>query len=322
MTDIWRSTPDAVDILVNKNDLENVRTILRELNLLQGYGRKENYTTELLQKFDFYFLPVVNPDGYEYSFKKDRLWRKSRKYESISGCHGIDLNRNWRFHWGEFYSSDDPCSTIYQGRSPEDAIEVLNIVNFLSPRAHSFVAFLTYHSYGQRFITRWDYSKDVIPSDHSHLINVAQRAVRAMNEVHGKVYEAGRAPELMYPYGGGSPDWARAIANIKYSYLIELRDRHSFILPEREIIPTGEENWAALVVILEEIFSNNIAASAPKISYLPCCLRDNVKYQTYKVGEVNYSTLFDTEHNSSQLYAMSIFPLAMLMACYIETCFG
>ena len=124
------------------------------------------------------------------------------------------------------------------------------------------------------------------------------------------------------PYGGGSPDWARAIANIKYSYLIELRDRHSFILPEREIIPTGEENWAALIVILEEIFSNNITASAPDISYLPCCLRDNVKYQTYKVGEVNYSTLFDTEHNSSQLYAMSIFPLAMLMACYIETCFG
>ncbi len=54
-------------------------------------------------------------------------------------------------------------------------------------------------------------------------------------------------------YGGGSPDWARAIANIKYSYLIELRDRSSFILPHSQIVPTGEENWAAVSVMAREI---------------------------------------------------------------------
>lgn len=27
---------------------------------------------------DWYFLPLVNPDGYEHSHKYDRLWRKNR----------------------------------------------------------------------------------------------------------------------------------------------------------------------------------------------------------------------------------------------------
>ena len=69
------------------------------------------------------------------------------------------------------YSSKDPCDNEYRGSSPEDELEVRNIVNFLSSRADGFIAFLTYHSYGQRFITRWDYSKEVIPTDHDQLVS-------------------------------------------------------------------------------------------------------------------------------------------------------
>lgn len=40
-----------------------------------------------------YFLPVVNPDGYEYTHTIDRLWRKNRKGSGT--CSGVDLNRNF-----------------------------------------------------------------------------------------------------------------------------------------------------------------------------------------------------------------------------------
>ena len=60
--------------------------------------------TELLKKVFFiefvtyifrYFLPVLNPDGYEYTHTHDRMWRKNRA--RYGECVGVDLNRNFRF---------------------------------------------------------------------------------------------------------------------------------------------------------------------------------------------------------------------------------
>ena len=50
---------------------------------------------------------------------------------------------------------------------------------------------------------------------------------------------------------GGSDDWAKAKAGIKYSYVVELRDTGAnyFMLPPTEIIPSGQETLEALKVI-------------------------------------------------------------------------
>ena len=32
-------------------------------------------------------------------FLKDRYWRKNRAINSGSNCKGVDMNRNWGFHW-------------------------------------------------------------------------------------------------------------------------------------------------------------------------------------------------------------------------------
>ena len=40
---------------------------------------------DLLNMFDFFLLPVVNPDGYEFSHTTDRLWRKNRAPNSEAG---------------------------------------------------------------------------------------------------------------------------------------------------------------------------------------------------------------------------------------------
>lgn len=54
-----------------------------------------NYENEpqSVRDVDWYFLAVVNPDGYEYSHVRDRLWRKNRAKTGI--CAGTDLNRNF-----------------------------------------------------------------------------------------------------------------------------------------------------------------------------------------------------------------------------------
>ena len=60
-------------------------------------------------------------------------------------------------------------------------------------------------------------------------------------------------------FGGGSADWARAVAGIRYSYLIELRDAgaRGFQLPVDEIVPTGIENWAGLRELAAHILLNH-----------------------------------------------------------------
>ena len=47
---------------------------------------------------------------------------------------------------------------------------------------------------------------------------------------------------------GGSDDWAKGIAGVKYSYTIELRDsgHHGFLLPASAIEPTGKEIYQSL----------------------------------------------------------------------------
>lgn len=51
---------------------------------------------DILDNFEFAIMPLVNPDGYEYSRTKNRMWRKNRR-----GVNGVDLNRNWDHRWCE-----------------------------------------------------------------------------------------------------------------------------------------------------------------------------------------------------------------------------
>ena len=61
---------------------------------------------------------------------------------------------------------------------------------------------------------------------------------------------------LLDPFSGGSGDWARGVARIKYAVAMELRDSVSpsnynndgFSIPPSNIVPTGEEVFAAIKV--------------------------------------------------------------------------
>ncbi|GBP10905.1 Carboxypeptidase A6 [Eumeta japonica] len=103
---------------------------------------------EMLKQADFYIMPVVNPDGYEYTHAHDRLWSKTRSRPSESDeqfftawlpwnwgqseCVGVDPDRNWDYHWGEADSSRDPCSERYAGPHPFSEPETRAISSFLN----------------------------------------------------------------------------------------------------------------------------------------------------------------------------------------------
>jgi murein tripeptide amidase MpaA len=83
----------------------------------------------LVDKFDFYIMPIVNPDGFVYSQTTDRLWRKNRQTVSGNSCVGRDINRNWPYQWSATGgASTSPCSETYKGQAASDSPENRGLV--------------------------------------------------------------------------------------------------------------------------------------------------------------------------------------------------
>lgn len=104
--------------------------------LITDYNNNDALTVKLLDEFEIHILAVFNPDGYEFSFKvnqrktynikynynkfkrflkylkNNRMWRKNRNPNN-GRCNGVDLNRNFGYHWLSSGSSGTPCSEIY-----------------------------------------------------------------------------------------------------------------------------------------------------------------------------------------------------------------
>ena len=94
---------------------------------------------DLIDFYDFYILPVANPDGYEFSFTSNRLWRKNRARNSLLPlCDGVDLNRNFGYHWADAKTlspsggSHLTCVDSYAGPGPFSEPENRNIAHFVS----------------------------------------------------------------------------------------------------------------------------------------------------------------------------------------------
>jgi len=125
------------------------------------YYLLENYNTDpsvqyLVDNREMFFIPVLNPDGYEYNRSTNPsgggMWRKNRK--NNGGSYGIDLNRNFGpyAYWNapNGGSSTVPSSDTYRGTAPFSEPETANLRDFLATRY--FKNALNYHTYSNLLI--------------------------------------------------------------------------------------------------------------------------------------------------------------------------
>jgi len=206
--------------------------------------RAEN--AALLQAYTWQFLPVHNPDGYVHTLKA-RMWRKTRSPSTKPSCPGVDANRNFDFKWGAGGSSSEPCSETYHGKAAFSEPEAKHVSDFMLKNGPYHIA-ITVHSYSQFWMSPWGWTKDNT-EDIIELTRVGNLAAAALKAVHGTEYRVGPISKLIwYRVTGSTTDWTRAVAKAKYTYALELRDkgRYGFVLPPNQIIPSGQETWAAI----------------------------------------------------------------------------
>ncbi|MFQ5823226.1 MAG: M14 family metallopeptidase [bacterium] len=213
----------------------------------------ENYAVDAsiknyVDNGEIWIIPLVNPDGHQYSVTNNRLWRKNRRNNG-DGTFGVDLNRNYSFQWGGPGSSGDTFSEIYRGSAPFSEPETKVIRDFV--KQHNFVAMITYHNFSQLILYPWGYTNTPAP-DEEQLNRMASTMADSILKVHGKSYIAQQSSEL-YLASGDATDWLYGETQVP-SYTIELRPESTFPgfqLPESEIQPTLEENLPAALFLIQ-----------------------------------------------------------------------
>ncbi|XP_073074330.1 carboxypeptidase O isoform X1 [Manis javanica] len=221
--------------------------------ILQNY-RDNPRIRRFLRNLDFYVLPVLNIDGYIYSWTTDRLWRKSHSSHNNGTCFGTDLNRNFNASWCSIGASKNCSDLTFCGAGPVSEPETKAVSSFIESKKENIVCFLTMHSYGQLILLPYGYTENKT-SNHEELIQVGQKAANALKEKHGTNYRVGSSADILYASSGSSRDWAQDIG-IPFSYTFELRDNgtYGFVLPEAQIQDTCEETMAAVLSILDDVY--------------------------------------------------------------------
>jgi len=217
----------------------------------------------MIDNFDIYVAPILNPDGYEYTRtnKRNRYWRKNRGKNPGSNCIGVDLNRNWGYKWGGMGASTNPCSDTYRGSKAFSEPETKAVRDFIlrQKQKQDFKTYLTYHSYGQYVLYGWGYDR-IDPPNVTKLKQLANVGANAMKKENGgSRYSVGGAAKLLYPASGGSDDWALGSGGFQYSYTIELPPKGGpgFDLPPSRILPVGKEMHAGVAAMVSHLIKDS-----------------------------------------------------------------
>jgi Zinc carboxypeptidase len=141
----------------------------RILRYVVAKSRQKGALRNLLAKRELWFYLVANPDGYEYSFDVDRLWRKNlRDNNGVPGVQvgdGVDPNRNFPNHWNydDEGSSGTPSDETYRGPGPASEPETKAMMALLDRSEAEFL--VNFHSFGNLLLYSFGWQVQTTSSD-------------------------------------------------------------------------------------------------------------------------------------------------------------
>ncbi len=216
--------------------------------LINGHD-DDAYLTDLVNRVEWIFVPILNPDGYQYTWDTQRFWRKNRREAPPGSTYmGVDLNRNFSFMWGGGRgSSNFPGSEIYRGPSafsePESA--AMRDLALATPqlRAHNDI-----HSFSEMVLYPYGWTHALSP-DHATFDALAQEMRARILAYRGRNYRVGPVYTTIYPVRGGTVDYFYGDRGI-WSFSYELYGS-SFDPPANQIRPNAEETLPATLLLGE-----------------------------------------------------------------------
>jgi hypothetical protein len=249
LTQGGRGVPDGARPAVLYSSLQHAREwISLEVNrrllhhFVNGWRANNGEIRNLLRSTELWFVIAANPDGYQFTFDHERLWRKTLRDNNgdgqITAGDGVDPNRNFDEHWGydDEGSSPDPADETYRGPSPASEPEtraMQDLINRIKPRFQSNL-----HSYGEWLLYPQGWQVGTLDADNP--LYVALGGTDASPAIPG--FNPGQAADTLYVTNGETTDYADARAGT-IAFTPELGEGvpgAGFVFPDDEALIQAE----------------------------------------------------------------------------------
>ncbi|KAJ0304539.1 hypothetical protein COL516b_005896 [Colletotrichum fioriniae] len=203
--------------------------------LIDGYQKNDAAVKALLDKYDFYILPIVNPDE-------------------------LTLDSNWPFNWQlPGGASTNYCSETYKGQAAGDTPEMVALKAYTDRLAagNGIKLFIDWHSYGQYILLPYGYDCSARASNHARQMTLATSTANTIAQAYGTRFTYGPSCSTLYATTGSAPDYLTGAAGAEVAWTIELRPSGSagggFVLPAAQILPSAIEQWNGMKYLLANV---------------------------------------------------------------------
>ena len=224
---------------------------------IERWRANDKEIKNLLKDTELWFILVANPDGYQYTFDHDRLWRKNLRDNDndgvITSADGVDPNRNFPTNWNydDEGSSGQITSETYRGPAPASEPETQAMVGLMDRIPFKFQ--VNYHSFGELLLYSFGWQVQTPSADDPIF------AVLSGNDANPAIpgFDPGVGADL-YTTNGETTDEAHAAQNI-LAWTPELGEGNppgGFVFPDDEAqVQTEFERQLP--------FATDVAKSAP-----------------------------------------------------------
>ncbi|WP_066420417.1 M14 family metallopeptidase [Sutcliffiella cohnii] len=195
--------------------------------LLRNYAHDAE-TKKLVNSLDIFLIPMVNPDGANYSFYDYNMQRRNMTNHcgpdgandfGARSAWGVDLNRNHSvgsIHDGFIGASLSCTSDTYAGPEPTSEPESRNIV-WLADQYENINFGMNIHSHGGYFMWSpgaYDANRETLPrpsaGEEAFYWGASEHILNRIQEHRGTVIQptrTGPIPDVLYSAAGNSADY-------------------------------------------------------------------------------------------------------------------
>lgn len=259
--------------------------------------------TDLLKKNELWFMPVANPDGYQYTFQSEdtRLWRKTLRDNNGNGTieigDGVDPNRNFpeHFNYDQEGSSDVFSSDTYRGPAAESEPETTAMMKLITSSNAEFQ--VNYHSFGQWLLypEGWQIGTPSADDPIYYALsgNLDNPAIAD--------FQPGLSSDVLYVTNGETTDYAHAVENT-LAWTPELSEGCAgcgFVFPDDEALVQEEfeRNIPFALSVAKSADDPDDPDSHLGIETKPFYLKSD---DTYKTGLPLANFTFDVSYGDPQ----------------------